>query len=278
MKCLNSSKGEIQMSHNAHLEITTRIGCKVNCKFCPQDKLLKNYKSLTKVLSFRSFKRFLDKVPKEVDIHFSGMAEPFLNKDCLKMINYARQNEHNVSVFTTTIGLDIKTYEKMLDIEFDMFCVHIADNNNLTNIKVDDEYIELIDFISKNKPNCKKFWWQCHGQTHESLNGIIDFNVDRYMIDRAGNVENEVFNKIDIDGRFICTAVGKNLNQNILLPNGDVVLCCMDYELKHILGNLKRDSYVDLLMSNEANNVRFSMDGMCKSLCNKCSRAKEVRS
>jgi len=27
--------------------------------------------------------------------------------------------------------------------------------------------------------------------------------------------------------------------RNVLLPNGDVVLCCMDYGLDHILGNLE---------------------------------------
>lgn len=28
---------------NGTLEITTKIGCKVNCKFCPQNLLIKNY-------------------------------------------------------------------------------------------------------------------------------------------------------------------------------------------------------------------------------------------
>jgi adenine C2-methylase RlmN of 23S rRNA A2503 and tRNA A37 len=76
------------MDFNGRLEITTRIGCRVNCKFCPQKKLLDHYKENShniiqkNVLSFKNFKKCIDKVPSSVRIDFSGMAEPWLNKDC----------------------------------------------------------------------------------------------------------------------------------------------------------------------------------------------------
>jgi len=38
--------------------------------------------------------------------------------------------------------------------------------------------------------------------------------------------------------------------QNVVLPNGDVVLCCMDYGLKHKLGNLLEQSFNDLKREN----------------------------
>jgi hypothetical protein len=31
-----------------------------------------------------------------------------------------------------------------------------------------------------------------------------------------------------------------------MLPNGDVVLCCMDYSRRHVLGNLFRQGYAEL--------------------------------
>ncbi|MER9007171.1 SPASM domain-containing protein [Mesorhizobium sp. M0862] len=34
--------------------------------------------------------------------------------------------------------------------------------------------------------------------------------------------------------------------RNVLLPNGDVTLCCTDFERRHVLGNLLRDEYADL--------------------------------
>ncbi len=42
-----------------------------------------------------------------------------------------------------------------------------------------------------------------------------------------------------------------NLKHNVLLPNGDVVLCCMDYGMKHILGNLLSSDYNSLFSSKE---------------------------
>ncbi|WP_352959622.1 SPASM domain-containing protein [Mesorhizobium sp. M0778] len=35
--------------------------------------------------------------------------------------------------------------------------------------------------------------------------------------------------------------------RNVLLPNGDVTLCSKDFERRHVLGNLLRDEYEDLL-------------------------------
>ena len=62
------------------IEITTKIGCPVQCKYCPQDKLIANYKSDKTMMDFKDFRRWIDKVPTHVRVDFSGMCEPFLNK------------------------------------------------------------------------------------------------------------------------------------------------------------------------------------------------------
>jgi hypothetical protein len=35
-------------------------------------------------------------------------------------------------------------------------------------------------------------------------------------------------------------------DRNVLLPNGDVVLCCMDYDLNHVIGNLLTQTYEEI--------------------------------
>jgi radical SAM protein with 4Fe4S-binding SPASM domain len=61
-------------------------------------------------------------------------------------------------------------------------------------------------------------------------------------------------------------------DRNVLLPNGDVVLCCMDYNLKHVIGNLLTQSYAEIFAGeklaeivkmNEA--VGFDKCSICKS-------------
>jgi adenine C2-methylase RlmN of 23S rRNA A2503 and tRNA A37 len=96
--------------NSANIEITTTIGCPVMCSFCPQVSLIKNFKlqnSLKfndKVLLFDRFKKVADKLPQWVDIHFSGMSEPYASKDCTKMIKYAIDKGHKISVYTTLVG------------------------------------------------------------------------------------------------------------------------------------------------------------------------------
>ena len=79
-------------------------------------------------------------------------------------------------------------------------------------------------------------------------------------ISRAGNLANEkekyegkqiVSRK---SGSIMCSAAPQ-LNHNVLLPNGDVVLCCMDYSIKHTIGNLLNDDYEKLFKSSAINNI-----------------------
>ena len=65
-------------------------------------------------------------------------------------------------------------------------------------------------------------------------------------------------------------------DQNVCLPNGDVVLCCMDYGLKHKIGNLFEQDYYEMFASGglaaliaENMRPRFSNDSLCKT----CNRA-----
>jgi hypothetical protein len=58
---------------------------------------------------------------------------------------------------------------------------------------------------------------------------------------RAGNLYHEVRR----DGVGICAKSPTHL-VNVMLPNGDVVLCCNDYGLKHPLGNLLETRFEDL--------------------------------
>ncbi len=47
---------------------------------------------------------------------------------------------------------------------------------------------------------------------------------------------------------------------NVMLPNGDVVLCCNDYGLTHPLGNLLTDNYYDLKRRGDFELCRFCED------------------
>ena len=64
-------------------EITTQIGCSVQClKYCPQELITSRYKG-KRHLSLEVFKQFISTVRSSVRITFAGFVEPFVAIDAL---------------------------------------------------------------------------------------------------------------------------------------------------------------------------------------------------
>jgi DNA repair photolyase len=53
------------MSINKLMEITTVIGCKNMCSYCPQRTLINSYNG-ERIMTFDTFKQCIDKIPVEV--------------------------------------------------------------------------------------------------------------------------------------------------------------------------------------------------------------------
>ena len=97
------------------LEVTTVIGCRNMCRFCPQKLLIGKYtkKERPFIMSLENFKLAIDKIPKHVRIDFSGMAEPWLNNACTEMVLYAHEKEHPIAVYTTCVGMKLEDIDKI---------------------------------------------------------------------------------------------------------------------------------------------------------------------
>ena len=54
----------------------------------------------------------------------------------------------------------------------------------------------------------------------------------------------------------------EKLYHNVVLPNGDVSLCCMDYGLEHIIGNLLDQEYEDVIPKH--NTCFFNLCRFCE--------------
>ena len=65
-------------------------------------------------------------------------------------------------------------------------------------------------------------------------------------------------------------------DHNVLLPNGDVVICCMDYSVKHKIGNLIEGDYFSLFSSRgmaELHSENTKPGYSDKTICKSCNRA-----
>lgn len=70
---------------------------------------------------------------------------------------------------------------------------------------------------------------------------FIDIWEEARPNSRAGNLSPEKRR----EGDMSCCR-GLVYNKNVMLPNGDVLVCCQDWSMKYILGNLYNTNYNDL--------------------------------
>lgn len=272
------------------MEITTKIGCSVNCKYCPQKNLIHSYfknKSNRKTMfSVQDFKICLDKLPLNTVIDFAGFGEPFLNSDAIEMMEFACDSGFETILYTSLVGLKKEDLKRVLSIPFAEVVLHVADNQGYATIPVTNEYLYCLDaFLEAKKEDGTLFVddinSQCtpHPDVLKRTKGR--FKIYRELIDRAGNLVGDEYKdltKADKHGPIICSGM-KELNHNVLLPDGTVVLCCNDFSLQHVLGNLLEEQYSDIMNSKIIKNIKKAMlndDGSKDLLCRKCAYAKEL--
>ncbi len=286
----------------ATLEITTMIGCPLKCTFCPQTGLKEAYTNTNesnikeiKYLTFENFSKILAKVPKHVRIDFSGMAEPWANPECTAMLRHALESGFSVAIFTTLYDMTEKDCDLVLSLlekyrdQVEMLYLHLPDaNGNMRGWKHFPEWENiLVKFMSFGKENIiKRFRMMTmdgSGKVHSSLKHL-NINLRSWSgLSRAGSLDPNAIKDQSFytpqprhEGQVFCSAT-PFYDHNVLLPNGDVVLCCMDYNLKHIIGNLLEQNYYEMFLGDMLNNIRaenmkpgYSDCSICKS----CDAAK----
>jgi hypothetical protein len=271
------------------LEITTMIGCPLMCNFCPQDNLRDSYsKEDPKYMSLETFKIALSKIPANTRIDFSGMSEAWVNPECTNMLEYALANGFNVAIYTTLYNWDIDTAQKVEKLlylyrsQIEVLSIHFPDEyGNMKGWKYSDEWVAVFHAITAAVQQAgiklEAMTMSDHGKIHKDLQFLGVQLYNWFGHDRAGSLNKDQVKEQPINfvkEHSVPVRCSKTINydQHVLLPNGDIVLCCMDYDTKHILGNLVTDSYQDLftgsgMMSLLKENIKpcFSSKSLCKS-------------
>tara|TARA_Y100000034_G_C6870091_1_gene397103 strand:- start:111 stop:923 length:813 start_codon:yes stop_codon:yes gene_type:complete len=235
------------------LEITTKLPCPNNCNICPQAKLAEAYKG-EKVLSFENFKKIIKKIPKNISICFAGFSEPFINKNCVDMIVEADKN-HKINIFTTGVGMTLEDVQKIKHIKFSSFMLHLPDDKYF-NLKKTETYNKVISSLKSEIPNLRTMRLDDDPDKLVTRSGLLSFKPSVYWTGTVACKMSFYQNKF---------------NRNILLPNCDVVICCMDYGLEYPMGNLLNEEYESLFKSDAHNKVlKASLSNEEDFICRKC--------
>ena len=248
------------------LEFTTSIppkGCVIDCAFCPQRTLLNVYDS-DKTMTLENFKKVIDKLPREIRITFSGFTEPWLNRYTTDMLLHAYEKGHPISAFSTGVGMTIEDVERIKNVPFTQgpnggFCLHLPDQERIAKHPITPRYIEVIEYFKSVQHEIQGFYVMCMGEVHDDIKHIFPTAHVPEFWSRAGNLLGEAiikpelqkfqdrFKHMDHGAQEMTCGCVEDLYHNVVLPNGDVSLCCMDYGLKHIIGNIFEQEYDDII-------------------------------
>jgi len=270
MQRKNRSVPDKQAVKAGRIEITTKIGCRNACDYCPQETLLKAYacRSSEMVMSFETFRACIDKLPDYVVIHFSGMCEPWLNPNCTDMLLYAHSRGHRICVFSTLVGMQPTDVNRFQAVPFEAFTVHLPSMDGRERIPVDENYLLVLEMLKTSRiPTA----YVHHGNALCPEIATL-LNGDATSIptsSRAGNLKRDYIHRMQRKkGSIECV---RQHQQNVLLPNGEVILCCMDYGMRHLIGNLLTGDYAGLFQSPEFQNIQRGMqDPSIDILCRDC--------
>lgn len=267
---------------SAVLQITSQVGCAINCRYCPQKLFINKYlehDSQNLIMTFESFKKYIDKVDSSVILEFAGFSEPFFNSDTVRMLEYANEKGYSIELFTTLMGMTMGDFERIKHIPFREVVLHLPDENENSHIDISDDYLKLLRRVINYKTDSGKHfvdWGSCHGKIS---NKVIDLVVGKIRVltqlhDRAGNLSASDIETTGYKyGQLSCSG-SPNLNHSVLLPNGDVLLCDSDWGMKHVIGSLCSQTYNQIINGEEIKKIKKAIsEEESDVLCRYCSYA-----
>ena len=276
------------------LRVETSTCCNAACVFCPWPT--DDFTRPKRIMSLSTYKFYLDKAIKELGdklIHtsFSGFGEIFTDKTIIEKIEYACSKGLKVHILSNGSLIT----EEHIDT---MFKAGIADIRFSLHTNDSDSYAKVMNF-GNEKFNFKK--------TKSTIDYAIDTKPEDIEVIITADIVEE--NKADVDGlikefedrcvleiwyphnwvygkkyrdvndpqrweRFTC---GRPASGPIQLQiEGDVIMCCFDFDNKMVLGNFKDQTFEEIYNGPIFNNIYKHHDnGTCGEsdlICNGCDQ------
>lgn len=278
--------------NEVRIEIATT--CNAKCSFCPHPT--DSFTRKKQIISLEDYKLYLDKVLSSnefdiTDIGFSGFGEIFTDSNILDKLRYANRTNRNIhilsngSMFSKEILDEIFKLENIEDIRISIHTVNELKYNKIMNFKSKkhtfNNVFNSIEYIINNKPD----------HIDLILTSVVDDNMDerdvKELIDKYGS---RCFLEVWRPHNWI---YGKEYRETILKPNkatcgrpfngpievlnnGNVIMCCFDYNANMVLGNLKENSLDEIYNSDLFNKLqKHHHNNTCGDsdlLCNGCDQ------
>jgi len=266
------------MKFPSHVEFELTNNCQIACIMCPH-KIMKRERGY---MSWEIFKKAVDECRHRVNTSYlHQIGEPLLHPKLIEMINYVEQGGIRTSISTNCLLLDENMAEKILDSQLSeiTLCLDSLNAETYEKIRIGSNFKKVMEnismFLYKKEERRSKMHVQVQMiKMQENRKEWDSFKVgkaDEILVKNystfAGNVnKNEAENKY----RFGCR---KSLNCLTIQWNGDMVICCRDYEGVTKAGNISTDTIEAVWNGEQYRIIReaFAYHNFEKlSFCAKC--------
>ena len=296
----------ILFGYPRHVLIEPTLECNIKCPLCPSPQNLNPRKKQYDSMSFSDFKKVVDNcrdILYRVYLTFSG--EPLLNRQLGEMIEYLTQRGI-VSMVSTNATLMTKSRAKeiidagldYLIISFDGFSKRSFEafrsganfERTLANI---ENFSTMKKMLGSRKPYVDIQWIANRlneteikqaEQYFDELDGIDEFHVKSMSLNEHIYSEKEIedYKKNFLPARrkirvqYINKERSKEtrgcsaLLSPVILANGDMTICCIDFKGEYVVGNILDASLRELWRSKEYRCLREKANRFGLPICERC--------
>lgn len=242
------------------LELNLKIGCPIQCKYCPQDLLMKSDYGTQRIMSIENLKKILDNAThgnQQIEIFFAAFTEPLSVRnyqECIDICDY-HPLVSRIALFSTGWKLDrdkiialskVRKLNKPNNISF-----HVNGKNN-------------------HMPGFDHGFWNYLKDVKEflphSIFIAVGFELDPFveakrLIESQGlkfrfdKIISRSSNIVSVEGRDLesvkklvpvtCERITTK-KRPIVMPDGKTVVCCNDYGCEMPIGNLLSQTWDEL--------------------------------
>ncbi len=274
------------------LTMDTTNRCNAKCKWCPHPQMKHDFKEM----DWDLFKTIIDDYASVGGtIRLGNFGEPLMDKLFVQRVKYVREKktiqyiDMNTNLFFLDLSkarelvdlqmnfhvsldeVDEKLYEEIKGIEFKRVIENLfmlakvnSESRNPVRISVKFKTIQSLDELKSN-PIFKKMMILCdEGKLFMDILPISksdcinnmggNFNSSGFLTKYFNNGKvNRTYKDYNLTNPAPCSAFWRNL---VIMPDGQVVQCCVDVRKKIIVGDLNKQTVKDIWLGESFKELR----------------------
>ncbi|MGE0585559.1 MAG: radical SAM/SPASM domain-containing protein [Flavobacteriaceae bacterium] len=259
-----------------YVSLETNTQCNQRCFFCPVSEHLRPDHTMSDAL-LESVLCEMETQPDLAGVFLNNYNEPFLDKRAGSIIS--RLHARNIKVAVNSNGtVPLKSIKPELtkgSIFLLTFNIHTADREKYRRERGRDHLTlvlrNIADYARAGVAQTTRVavlgdLSDAHEQEFEAIRQAfkdVPVTFEKYrLMDRAGNLMADVSGAVDRDILWGCEQTGSRPLEHLhILPDGRCVLCCEDYYETHVVGDVSRQSFHEVMSGDEMARYRRTIYG-----------------